>query len=207
MEYAARCGDIVKSYGRRRVLGPVSLEVRAGELAALRGPNGAGKSTLLAVLAGVLRPDGGTVERCGPVGYVPQELSLYESLTAGENLRFWGLAAGMPDWAIRARVRWLLERLGLEDRAGAQVSALSGGMKRRLHLASALMVTPDLLLLDEPTVGADGDSAELILALLRHVCSLGTAVLMATHEERDLAACHRVIGLEAGRLTGEVSAP
>lgn len=208
MEYRVKATNIEKSYGGKRVLGPVSLTVGAGELLAVRGPNGAGKSTLLAILAGVLRPDQGAVELSpearGAVGYVPQELSLYESLTAAENLRFWGIAAGMPGGAVKARTGWLLGQLGLEEKAGSPVLALSGGMKRRLHLASALMTTPGLLVLDEPTVGADPESAELILKLLRHMCALGTPVVMATHEARDMRFSDRVLALDGGLIAGEV---
>lgn len=200
---------IEKSYGKQHVLGPVEFSVRPGECVLLRGRNGAGKSTLLSILAGVIPFDAGErrLDEAARhlVSLVPQELSLYEALSCGENLKFWGLAAGLPPRAIRARSRWLLRELGLEDKAREPAGACSGGMKRRLHLATALMDTPRLLLLDEPTVGADEQSAELILRMLERFKSQGTAVVMVTHVERDLAIADRVITLEAGLIAGEES--
>lgn len=187
------------------VLGPVSLTVRAGEITGVRGDNGAGKSTLLNLIAGVYRPDEGSVRYAegvlGAVGFVPQELSLYESLSGNENLAFYGIAAGLPLRAIRVRSKWLLNALSLSDKGRERVRAYSGGMKRRLHLASALMVTPRLLLLDEPTVGADRASAEAILRLIAHMKTLGCGVVLTSHREGDLeAVCDRIITLEAGRI-------
>lgn len=195
-----------KRYARRSApaLGPLSLAVRAGETLGVRGPNGAGKSTLLGLLAGTLRPDRGEV-RWGEgvrrrIGYVPQELSLYSGLTGLENLKFWARACGLPGRAIPARSRWLLERLELTEKGGALVSAYSGGMKRRLHLASALMATPRLLLLDEPTAGADDRSAELILSLIEHMRGQGCGVVLTSHRSGELErACGRLLTLEGGR--------
>ena len=195
-----------KRYARRSApaLGPLSLAVEAGEVLGIRGPNGAGKSTLLGLLAGVLRPDRGEIVWGegvrGRIGYVPQELSLYSGLTGLENLRFWAKACGLPGRAVPARSRWLLERLELTEKGGELVSAYSGGMKRRLHLASALMVTPRLLLLDEPTAGADERSAELILDLIGHMRGQGCGVVLTSHRAGELErACGRLLTLEAGR--------
>lgn len=198
--------DAVKSYVRRAapVLGPVSLSVSGGEILGIRGPNGAGKSTLLGVMAGVLAPDEGERLCACRVGYVPQELSLYEGLTCMENLRFWGLAQGLPSKVAAVRGRWLLEQLSLAEKGNALVSACSGGMKRRLHLATALMDTPDLLLLDEPTVGADDASVELILSQLCRLREQGRGVVLTSHHAGELErVCTRVLTLEGGRLAGE----
>lgn len=188
-------------------LGPVSLHIYPGEILGLRGPNGAGKSTLLKLLAGVLRPDGGTILRhqdlTGLVGYVPQEVALYTSMSGLENLAFWGAVYGLPRKPCAARSRWLLERMELTEKAREPVFAYSGGMRRRLHLASALMVTPKLLLLDEPTVGADPRSAQVILSTLEHVRGLGCAVVLVTHQAGELEqVSDRILTLEAGRITG-----
>ena len=193
-------------------LGPVSLEIRAGEILGIRGPNGAGKSTLLGLMAGSLRPDRGTCTRSpqaeGHTGYVPQELSLYHTLTGLDNLKFWGLANGLPRKAISARSRWLLEQLDLFERGRDSVSAYSGGMQRRLHLATALMVTPRLLLVDEPTVGADEHSAGLILSMLKRLQSQNCAVVFISHLPGELErVCSRILTLEAGRVTGEETLP
>ena len=190
------------------VLGPVTMEVRAGEILGIRGPNGAGKSTLMGLMAGVLRPDAGACVRSPEArtrtGYVPQELSLYNSLTGLENLKFWGLACGLPPKAISARSRWLLDRMDLADKGRQRVSAYSGGMKRRLHLATALMVTPALLLLDEPTVGADERSAVIILDMLSHQRGMGCGVVLISHRAGELESlCDRIITLEQGLVVGE----
>ncbi len=200
--------DVEKSWSGVRVLGPVSVEVRPGEILGLLGPNGAGKSTLMSIMAGQLRPDAGTCVRSEAArrstGWVPQELSLYEAMTGNENLKFWGLASGLPKRAIEARSRWLLEKLDLSGRGRDKVLTYSGGMKRRLHLASALMTTPALLLLDEPTVGADGDSAELILDMLRHLRGMGTGIVLISHRAGEAqAVSDRVITLKGGLIAGE----
>ena len=193
-------------------LGPVSLEVRPGEILGVRGPNGAGKSTLLGLMAGSLRPDRGVCVRSpqaeGHIGYVPQDLSLYHTLTGLDNLKFWGLANGLPRKAIAARSRWLLEHLDLADRGNDIVSTYSGGMQRRLHLATALMTTPRLLLLDEPTVGADTRSAELILSMLKHLQGQNCAVVLISHFPGELErVCSRILTLESGLVVKEEMRP
>lgn len=202
--------DVTKCYARRAApaLGPISLSAAGGEILGVRGPNGAGKSTLLGILAGVLRPSGGERSCACRVGYVPQELSLYSALTAAENLRFWGLAQGLPGKITSVRARWLLGELELSDKGDALVSALSGGMKRRLHLATALMATPELLLLDEPTVGADDRSAALILALLGRLAGQGCGIVLTSHRAGELEqVCSRILTLEAGRPVREEVRP
>lgn len=208
MEPVCSLQDVVKGYGDTPALGPVSLELFPGELVGLRGPNGAGKSTLLKVLAGLLPPDSGTCVRqkelTGFVSYLPQDVALYETMTVRDNLKFWGTVYGLPSGAIRARSRWLLEKLELSDKANAPARTCSGGMLRRLHLASALMITPKLLLLDEPTVGADPHSAQLILALLEHFRAQSCAMVLVSHRTGELEqVCTRILTLEAGRLAGE----
>lgn len=202
--------QVEKRYGRHAapVLGPLSLTLSQGEVLGIRGSNGAGKSTLLSILAGVLKPDAGDYdlapEAVGKVAYVPQELSLYHTLTGLENLRFWGLACGLPLKAISIRSRWLLEQLDLSDKGKQPVSAYSGGMQRRLHLASALMVTPKVLLLDEPTVGADARSVDLILSMVEHLRDMGCAIAMISHQSGELErVCSRVLTLRNGRPVPE----
>lgn len=202
--------EVTKRYARRAapVLGPVSLSVSGGEILGVRGPNGAGKSTLLGIMAGVLAPSGGRRDCACRVGYVPQELSLYSALTGVENLRFWGLAQGLPGKTASVRARWLLGELELPDKGGEPVSAWSGGMKRRLHLATALMSTPELLLLDEPTVGTDDPSAALILALLGRLRGQGCGVVLTSHRAGELEqVCSRILTLEGGKLIREEAGP
>lgn len=201
--------DVTKCYARRTApaLGPISLSVSGGEILGIRGPNGAGKSTLLEILAGVLRPSKGERRCTCRVGYVPQELSLYSSLTGVENLRFWGLAQGLSGKTSSVRARWLLGELELSGKGDAPVSTLSGGMKRRLHLATALMTTPELLLLDEPTVGADDPSAALILALLGRLAGQGCGIVLTSHRAGELENCSRILTLEAGKPVREEVRP
>ena len=204
---------VEKWYSRSApALGPVSLEVRSGEILGIRGPNGAGKSTLLGLMAGSLRPDRGSCVRSaqvlGHIGYVPQDLSLYHALSGLDNLKFWGLACGLPRKVIAVRSRWLLERLDLSARGKDLVSAYSGGMQRRLHLATALMATPRLLLLDEPTVGADERSAGLILSMLKYLQSVQCAVVFISHFPGELErVCSRILTLEGGLVTKEETRP
>lgn len=211
MEPVCSLRDVVKGYGGTPALGPVSLDIFPGELVGLRGPNGAGKSTLLKVLAGLLSPDSGSFTRqkelTGLVSYLPQDVALYETMTVRDNLKFWGTVYGLPAGAIRARSRWLLERLALTDKANSPARTCSGGMLRRLHLSSALMVSPRLLLLDEPTVGADPHSARLILSLLEHFRAQNCAIVLVSHRSGELEqVCTRILTLDAGRLTGEAGA-
>lgn len=196
----------------RPVLGPLSLTLSQGEVLGIQGSNGAGKSTLLAIMAGVLRPDSGEYalapEAMGRVAYVPQNLSLYHTLTGLENLRFWGLACGLPRSAIAARSRWLLERLDLADSGKLSVSAYSGGMQRRLHLATALMITPKILLLDEPTVGADARSVDAILSMVEHLRDMGCAIALISHQPGELErVCSRTLTLCSGRPVPEEGRP
>ena len=205
--------NAVKRYRNRAgggiVLGPVSLAVRPGEVLGLRGENGAGKSTLMGILSGSFAPDEG---EClygegvpGHIGYVPQELSLYEDMTGLENLRFWGMAAGLSGKMIPVRSSWLLSRFALEEKAKEPVRSYAGGMKRRLHMASALMLTPRLLLLDEPTVGADTASVEIILKTARHIADMGNSVVIISHQPGELEMISdRILILSAGKIRGTI---
>ena len=191
--------------GGRAVLKGLSLSFHKGEILGIRGENGAGKSTLLKALAGLLPYAEGEI-RFAPkvqkeISYLPQDLSLYESLTAMENLYFYGKIQGLPKKVIFTRANWLLRELGLEEKAGERLSALSGGMKRRVHLASALMKRPAILLLDEPTVGCDNESYERILSLLRKMKAQGTAMLLISHGRGELEEmADRIVYLEDGKI-------
>lgn len=189
-------------------VGPLSLVLEQGEVLGLQGRNGAGKSTLLKVLAGLYRPDRGVVERPSQwerlTAYVPQEIALYESLSAWDNLRFWGRVYGMPSKILPVRGRWLLEQLDLLDRGKDTVGAFSGGMQRRLQLATALMASPRLLLLDEPTAGADPQSVEQILSLLLHLRGQGCTMVLISHHRPELErVCNRIVTLDQGMVVEE----
>ena len=197
--------NIVKHYGPERALGPISLCVDGGEIIGITGANGAGKSTLLRILAGAEKPDSGSVRISGvgpyETGYVPQELALYESLTGRQNLNYWATAVGLFGRRRRTRVRYLLELVNLTDKADKPVSAYSGGMKRRLNLACALVGNVKLLLLDEPTVGADAASVELMLESVRKLAENGCAVLLVSHYSDDIKRlCTGTVMLKDGRI-------
>ena len=191
--------------GGRAILKGLSLSFNKGEILGIRGENGAGKSTLLKALAGILPYSEGEIvlspETKGQLSYLPQDLSLYDSLTALENLYFYGKIQGLPKKVIFTRANWLLRELGLEEKAGERLSALSGGMKRRVHLASALMKRPAILLLDEPTVGCDNESYERILSLLKKMKAQGTAMLLISHGRGELEEmADRIVYLEDGKI-------
>ncbi|MBO4384755.1 MAG: ABC transporter ATP-binding protein [Clostridia bacterium] len=197
--------DIVLSYGSERVLASVSLDVFAGEVLGIRGANGAGKSTLLAIMAGLLKPDSGmrsaSPELDGKIALVPQEIALYPSLTGRQNLEFWAEANGLSGAPKKARIGFLLKEMKLTDKAKKRVETYSGGMKRRLNMAAALLVTPKLLLLDEPTAGLDEDSVGIILSFITRIRDAGCAVVLVSHAGEEMKiACDRVLNLKDGEL-------
>lgn len=200
--------NIEKRYGRLEVLGQVSLSVESGEAVGVVGENGAGKSTLLRIMAGVEKPDAGSVKRKtfapGELGYVPQEPALYRGLTGRQNLVYWGTAIGLYGRRRRVRIKYLLELVNLTEKAGKRVSTYSGGMQKRLNLACALLGDVKLLLLDEPTAGADEASSALMLNAVDKLKSLGCGVVLVSHRREDIARlADRVVVLKDGKLINE----
>lgn len=197
--------DVTVEYGRERVLDGVSLEVRAGEILGVRGHNGAGKTTLMSVMAGTLKPDSGERTTNGlerGICYVPQDIALYPALTGRQNLQFWAEAYGLSGKRERARVDYLLELFALKDKAKKRVETYSGGMKRRLNMAAALVIMPKLLLLDEPTAGVDEASVAVMLDAVKRLAQGGAAVVLISHDKDDIdRVCTRVLTLSEGRLT------
>jgi ABC-2 type transport system ATP-binding protein len=211
-----RVDDLGVRYGARQALHHVRFEVGAGEIAGLLGPNGAGKTTALSVLAGLFPPDEGSVSVCGfdvvaaradaqrVTGFVPQRLALYPSLSARENLLFFGRAAGLARAAAREAAERALEVAGLAERRHEQVGTFSGGMRRRLNLVCALLHAPRVLLLDEATVGVDPQSRERIFEAVRAEAARGVSVLWSTHQlEEAERLCDRVILLDAGQVVAD----
>lgn len=199
---------VVKRYGSRVALDGVDLVVEAGEMLALLGPNGAGKSTLVGVACGLLAPDAGVVRVSGRPGLAPQEIGIYPSLTVRENLWAFGEAHGLSRTRVRRRAESLLEPFVLTELADRPAGRLSGGEQRRLHTAAALVGRPRVVLLDEPTAGADTQTREAILAAVRSLASDGTAVVYTTHYLPEVEALGADVALlEAGRIiaTGTVS--
>jgi ABC-2 type transport system ATP-binding protein len=208
--------DLHKSYGPRRALDGLSLTIRPGETFGLLGPNGAGKTTTVSILAGLLRPDRGVLRWDGApvegrseafkrrIGYVPQDLALIEELDARANLNLFGALYGLGGLALRRAVDEALDFVGLRDRAGDVVKHYSGGMKRRLNLAAALLHDPALLLLDEPTVGVDPQSRNAIFEGLETLKARGKTLVYTTHymEEAE-RLCDRIAIIDAGRILAE----
>ena len=210
------CHDLVRRFGDRVAVDHVSFHVTAGETYGLLGPNGAGKSTTIKLVCGLLARHGGTVRLAGQqvdgrhlaakavVGYVPQDIALYPDLSAAENLRFFGRLYGLTGAELRARVDEVLHLVDLSDRAGDRVDTFSGGMKRRLNIAAGLVHRPQLLVLDEPTVGVDPQSRHAILESVARLGREGMAVLYTTHYmEEAQRLCDRVGIIDHGRLVAE----
>jgi len=204
--------DVRKTYGSIVAVDGLSLEIRAGEIFGLLGPNGAGKSTTVALAVGLLDPDRGQVEIAGlgpptdpdvrrKIGVTPQSLAIYEELSAEENVRFFGSLAGLEGRALTERTKWALDFVGLSPRARDRAATYSGGMKRRLNLAVAVVHDPPLLLLDEPTVGVDPQSRNAIFDNILALKREGRTVLYTTHymEEAE-RLCDRVGIIDNGQL-------
>lgn len=206
--------ELSKAYDGRVALDDVSLRLSAGQGVALLGPNGSGKTTLLSLLAGVLRPDHGSVLVTGipstrrrarrALALVPQDGAVYDGLSGEENVSFFARLHGLSGAALRERVRAALSVAGLSDRAAARAGTYSGGMRRRLSLACALVHAPSLLLLDEPFEGVDEVSRERLLSALQSAKSSGVALVLSTHRLEDVAAlCERYCALRDGRIVAE----
>lgn len=210
--------DLRKSYGSTEVIRGISLALARGECYGLLGPNGAGKTTTLRLCLGLTDPDAGTITLAGlPVpraarearlrlGVVPQMDSLDPDFTVTENLVVYGRYFGLADRAIRARVPDLLEFAGLANKAQAPIQSLSGGMKRRLSLARALVNDPDIVFLDEPTTGLDPQARHLIWERLKQLLGQGKTLLLTTHfmDEAE-RLCDRLSVMDAGRIVASGS--
>jgi lipooligosaccharide transport system ATP-binding protein len=210
--------NLRKSYAGQAVVDGVSITLNRGECYGLLGPNGAGKTTTLRLLLGLIEPDGGHLNLLGlavprharearlRVGVVPQVDNLDPDFTVAENLLVYGRYFGLSDAVIAARLPELLEFANLTHKRDAKVPTLSGGMKRRLTLARALVNDPDIVFLDEPTTGLDPQARHLIWQRLRELTARGKTLLLTTHfmEEAE-RLCHRLAILDHGRMVAEDS--
>ena len=207
--------NLTKSYAPEvsPALNGLDLSVQRGEIFGLLGPNGAGKTTVVSILSTVLKPTAGQVSICGIdslrtplkarrlIGLVPQEIALYPELTAWENLDFFGRLQGLGGADLKSRIGESLKAVGLEEKGRQKVSSYSGGMKRRTNLAIGMIHTPSVLFLDEPTVGIDAQSRELILAKLKDQQKAGTTMIYTTHYmEEAQQLCDRVAIMDQGRI-------
>jgi ABC-2 type transport system ATP-binding protein len=211
--------SLAKSFGQRKVVDGVSFSIAQGECFGLLGPNGAGKTTTILALCGLARRDGGVVAVDGDdpfgskrtnlaarrrIGYVPQEIALYDDLSGSENLEYFGKLYGLRRSALAARVQAVLEFVDLTGRARERVAVYSGGMKRRLNIAAALLHEPRLIVLDEPTVGVDPQSRNLILSNLETLRDQGVSLLYTSHYMEEVERiCDRVGIMDNGRLLAE----
>jgi ABC-2 type transport system ATP-binding protein len=205
-----------KRFGNLVAVDRVSFSVAGGSCLGLLGPNGAGKTTTVSMVAGVLTPDEGEVRIDGAVlrgdadprkrkiGLVPQELALYEELTADDNLRFFGALYGLAAADLSRAIGEALRLVGLGDRARDRVRTFSGGMKRRLNLAAAVLHDPDLLILDEPTVGVDPQSRSAIFDNLTTLKARGKGIIYTTHymEEAE-RLCDRIVIMDHGKVVAD----
>ncbi|MFK5688294.1 ABC transporter ATP-binding protein [Ornithinimicrobium sp. LYQ92] len=210
---ALEARGLVRRFGTVTAVDDVSLSIGAGETVGLLGPNGAGKTTAISMMAGLLRPDAGTVQVAGEsmldaplrakrhLGLVPQELAIYPELSARDNLRFFGRLQGLGRGELTHRVGEVLETVGLGERATGASKNFSGGMKRRLNIAIGLLHRPTLLILDEPTVGVDPQSRNAILESVEALTDQGMAVLYTTHYmEEAQRLCDRIAIMDEGRV-------
>jgi ABC-2 type transport system ATP-binding protein len=195
--------DLVMRFGTNQALRGLTLSIARGELFALLGPDGAGKSTFFRIVARLLTPSSGRVQVTGirTFGLVPQRFSLYEDLTVDENLHLRARLYGVPDAVATARTADLLARVGLDRFRSRLAGALSGGMKQKLALVSALLTQPELLLLDEPTTGVDPVSRREFWILLNQLHHEGLTLLVSTPYMDEAEYASRVAFLDLGRLT------
>ncbi|MFQ5453125.1 MAG: ABC transporter ATP-binding protein [Candidatus Zixiibacteriota bacterium] len=204
--------NLTKSYDQIKAVDNISFEISAGESFGLLGSNGAGKTTTLNLLVGILHPDSGSIHINGvkdptqaelrrEIGSSPQSIALYDDLTADENIRFFGKLYNLTGTQLKERVNFCLEIVGLTSRRWDQVKTFSGGMKRRLNLACAIVHEPQVLLLDEPTVGVDPQSRNLIFENIESLKKEGRTIIYTTHYmEEAQRLCDRVAIIDHGRI-------
>jgi ABC-2 type transport system ATP-binding protein len=205
--------DLHKSFNEHKAVNGVSFTIYKGEIFGLLGPNGAGKTTTIRMLSTVLEPDNGDVTVGGYsirdkadavrtlIGVCPQELALYQDLSAMDNMVFFGRMVGLDGKEAKAQAMAHLKLMGLADRAKGRISKFSGGMKRRINLAIALMGNPELLFLDEPTVGIDPQSRNNIYETIESLRDKGMTILYTTHYmEEANRLCDRIAIIDGGQI-------
>jgi ABC-2 type transport system ATP-binding protein len=205
--------DVKKSFHSKEVISGVSFEVRKGESFGLLGPNGAGKSTLISMICGLIPPGGGEIRVGGKlidkhlrnikqlIGMVPQDIALYPTMSALDNLMFWGKMYGLSGKKAKARAKEVLGIVGLTERAKDRIETFSGGMKRRINIGAALMHEPQLLIMDEPTVGIDPQSRNHILETVKKLNEQGMTVIYTSHYMEEVEfLCKRIAIIDEGKL-------
>ncbi len=218
MENVLDVQNLKKKYGNKVALEDVQFSVKQGTCFGLLGPNGAGKSTTMKILTGIIEADQGNIQVLGMdgqkerraiqqlVGYVPQSITLYEKLSAYENLQFFGEMYGVKGQTLKNRIAEVLEQTGLTDRAKEPVKDFSGGMKRRINIACALLHKPKLLILDEPTVGIDPQSRNRIFEMIRSLKEEGVTMIYSTHYMEEVEAlCDHIAIIDNGNVIAQGS--
>lgn len=208
--------NLVKVFDTNRAVDGVSFSVEAGEVFGLLGPNGAGKSTLIGMISTLLTPTSGDVLIDGHsagkepmavkkvIGVVPQEIALYPTLTARENLGFWGSMYGLSPSETKKREAAVLEIVGLTDRADEKIETYSGGMKRRINIAAGLLHSPKVLFMDEPTVGIDPQSRNHILEMVKKLNADGLTIIYTSHYMEEVEfLCDRIAIVDHGKVIAE----
>ncbi len=209
----ANLQEVVKRFGNMHALDHISFDINKGEILGLLGPNGAGKTTAIRALSGLIGIDGGDITLFGEkqdvnniklkknIGLVTQEITVFEELTAEENLRFFGGLYGVKGNLLKQRIKEILEFVGLSDYAKKVPGKFSGGMQRRLNIACALIHQPEFLIMDEPTVGIDPQSRNYILESVKELAKKGTTVLYTSHYMEEVQAiANRIIIMDQGRV-------
>lgn len=213
MKKVLEINHLTKQYGDKKAIDQISFSVKEGSCFGLLGPNGAGKSTTMKIIAGIIESNAGDVHAFGldvakereamrmQIGYVPQEITLYEQLSARENLLFFGEMYGLRGKELNQRIDQVLQQVGLSDRAKDVVRTFSGGMKRRINIAAALLHQPKLLILDEPTVGIDPQSRNHIFEMIRKLNAAGVTIIYSTHYMEEVETlCDELAIIDHGKV-------
>lgn len=215
-----RAENLRKTYGKQVALNGISFTIGEGEFYGLLGPNGAGKTTTIGIISTIVEPDEGSVTINGlplkenkiackrMIGVVPQEISLYEKMSAKDNLLFWGSLYDIPKNILNERIDASLKMLGLYDRKNDKISTYSGGMKRRINIASALLHEPKILFMDEPTVGVDPQSRNLIFEVVEKLHQQGMSIVYTTHYMEEAEKfCDRIGIIDKGEIVAQGTLP
>ncbi|MGB9749342.1 MAG: ABC transporter ATP-binding protein [Caldisericia bacterium] len=205
--------DLTKFYDKNKAVDNINFVIKKGEIFGLLGPNGAGKTTTVSMLSCLIKPTSGDATICGfsilkdslevkkRIGVVPQEIALYGTLSARENLIFWGQMYGLYGKNLKRKVDEVLEIVSLKDRQNELIKKYSGGMKRRINIAVGLLPSPELLILDEPTVGVDPQSRINILETLKNLNNNGLTILYTSHYMEEVEfLCHTIAIMDLGKI-------
>jgi ABC-2 type transport system ATP-binding protein len=208
--------NLSKSFQNIQAVNDISFTIKKGEIFGLLGPNGAGKSTTLNMMSTILKSDAGSIHIDGKnsnenskeckhlIGVVPQEISLYEDLSAYKNLLFWGSLYGIPSKILKERIHTTLELIGLLDRKNDLIKTYSGGMKRRINIAAVLLHQPKVLFMDEPTVGIDPQSRNHIFEVIETLNKQGMTIVYTTHYMEEVERlCDRIAIIDSGKIIAQ----